>query len=35
MRREWIVGKKKGIFVAALNVTKRFFSSCAEYISRI
>ena len=34
MRREWIVGKKNGILVAALNVTKRFFNSSAEYISR-
>ena len=34
VRREWAVGMKNGILIAAVNVTKRFFNSSAEYISR-
>ncbi len=34
MRREWITGKKNGIFVAILNVIKRFINSFGQYILR-
>jgi len=34
LRREWIVGKKNSILVAALNIIKRFFKSIFDYISK-